>query len=261
MAARQGDWCIGNTAVSKTATRGSTPRSPARRRFSETPLGSGGFAQLVSDRRASGNRTPRRVPLRPQNRSPRCRTGHMEYGEQRQRPTRRAAAEHPRVFFARANADTPVAWRTLQVESRHRANDGRRPAASSNGSLITRFALEAESTPARHRPARGARHAGWRDGGTARCRRTPRPGDSPGQRDRVRGGASSPLTSGTSDSAWPTATVRASPAAGRGASPPPSDETCTTPDSDRDRHRPVVCRRSRAPLVARLWSSEPNQRG
>jgi hypothetical protein len=24
-----GDWCIGNTAVSKTATRGSTPRSPA----------------------------------------------------------------------------------------------------------------------------------------------------------------------------------------------------------------------------------------
>src|SRR5947199_7656441 len=27
--ARQGDWCIGNTVVSKTATRGSTPRSPA----------------------------------------------------------------------------------------------------------------------------------------------------------------------------------------------------------------------------------------
>jgi HAD superfamily hydrolase (TIGR01509 family) len=31
-AASPGDWCIGNTVVSKTATRGSTPRSPARPR-------------------------------------------------------------------------------------------------------------------------------------------------------------------------------------------------------------------------------------
>ena len=34
-----GDWCIGNTVVSKTATRGSTPRSPAF----EKPRLSGAF--------------------------------------------------------------------------------------------------------------------------------------------------------------------------------------------------------------------------